>query len=133
MLPVEYGGDGVDGTLVASLSPLALATPTAAATVAGTRRRCRDLGLRLGSFFSFLSFLSLPLPLFLLSLNDTRFSEPDLEEPDRDLDLDCEPDLDLEVDLEREPVGVAAAASAAAAPAKDLFRFAFSGSTSFGE
>ena len=72
----------------------------AAATVAGTRRRCLDLGLRRVSFLSLLSlFLSLPLSLPLLSFQETRFSEPDLEEPDRDRDF--EPDFDLEVDLER--------------------------------
>ena len=103
MLPVEYGGVGEVGTRAASLPSLPLATPTAAATVAWTFRRCRDLGLRRGCVFSFLSLLLFfPLSLLLLSLKDTRFSEPDLDEPDRDRECDFELDLDdLDVDLER--------------------------------
>ena len=55
MLPVEYGGTGDVGTRVASLASLPLATPTAAATVAGTRRRRLDLGLERGVLELFLS------------------------------------------------------------------------------
>ena len=102
MLPVEYGGVGEVGTRAASLPSLPLATPTAAATVAWTFRRCRDLGLRRVCVFSFLSLLLFfPLSLLLLSLKDTRFSEPDLDDPDLDRDCDLELDLDLDVDLER--------------------------------
>ena len=72
----------------------------AAATVAGTRRRCLDLGLRrvcLLSLGFFLFFLSLFLSLS--DFQETRFSEPEREDPDRDLDLSV--DFDLDVDLER--------------------------------
>ena len=102
MLPVEYGGFGEVGTRAASLPSLPLATPTAAATVAWTFLRCLVLGLRRGCPLSFLSLLLSFPSLLPLSLKDTRFSEPDLDEPDRDRECDFELDLDdLDVDLER--------------------------------
>ena len=93
------------------------ATPTAAATVAGTRRRCLDLGLRrVFCLLSLLSFLPLPFSFPLRSFQETRFSEPDLEDPDLDREVDFELDLDLDPDLERcEPEAEAAAAASEAA------------------